>query len=82
MELVCAVVPIKEINLVLKTPVLFRGGELDRRIYLSAGQNSPGDICSWWASLDVHFPVPGEICCDFGTGISLSSFMLLLLLVF
>lgn len=60
MELVCAVVPIKEINLVLKTPVLLRRAELDRRIYLSAGQNPPGDICSWWASPDVHFPVWGR----------------------
>lgn len=60
MELACAVVPIKEINLVLKTPVLLRRAELYRKIYLSARQNSPGDICSRWASLDVCFPVWGR----------------------
>jgi len=60
MELVCAVVPIKEINLVLKTPVLLRRAELDRRIYLSARRNSPGDICSWWASLHARFPARGR----------------------
>lgn len=60
MELGCAVVPIKEINLVLKTPVLLRRAELDWKIYLSARQNSPGDTCSWWTSLDVPFPFWGR----------------------
>lgn len=53
MELVCTVVPIKEINLVLKTPVLLRGAELEGRLYLSARQNSPGDISPGWTSLGI-----------------------------
>lgn len=59
MELVCAVVPIKEINLVLKTLVLLRRAELDRRIYLCW----PGSHCrhsSWWASPDVRPPLWGR----------------------
>lgn len=60
MELGCAVVPIKEINLVLKTLVLLEEQNLVRRIYLCQAE-SPWSHLLWVSIPGCSLPFGGDL---------------------